>query len=37
VGTNRFWDAMTRYMVEGPESLDAILADLEAAWPDDDG
>jgi DNA-binding SARP family transcriptional activator/ABC-type glycerol-3-phosphate transport system substrate-binding protein len=28
-----FWDAMMRYATEGPESLDAILAELDAAWP----
>jgi alpha-glucoside transport system substrate-binding protein len=33
VGRNAFWDAMIRYMQTGPDSLDAILADLEAAWP----
>jgi DNA-binding SARP family transcriptional activator/ABC-type glycerol-3-phosphate transport system substrate-binding protein len=35
VGLDAFFDAMVRYMSRGPESLDAILADLEAAWPDD--
>jgi hypothetical protein len=35
VGLDAFFDAMLRYMSRGPESLDAILADLEAAWPDD--
>ena len=35
VGRNAFWDAMIRYLEKGPDSLDAILADLEAAWPDD--
>jgi alpha-glucoside transport system substrate-binding protein len=29
-----FWGAMMRYATEGPESLDAILAELDAAWPD---
>jgi serine/threonine protein kinase/ABC-type glycerol-3-phosphate transport system substrate-binding protein len=33
VGRNAFWDAMIRYMQTGPNSLGAILADLEAAWP----
>jgi len=34
VGAFGFWDAMIRYLEHGPDSLDAILADLEAAWPD---
>jgi alpha-glucoside transport system substrate-binding protein len=29
-----FWNAMMRYAREGPSSLDAILAELDAAWPD---
>jgi hypothetical protein len=35
VGMDAFFDAMVRYVSEGPDSLDSILADLEAAWPDD--
>jgi serine/threonine protein kinase/DNA-binding SARP family transcriptional activator/ABC-type glycerol-3-phosphate transport system substrate-binding protein len=35
VGMEAFFDAMVRYVSEGPDSLDSILADLEAAWPDD--
>jgi alpha-glucoside transport system substrate-binding protein len=35
VGTGRFWSAMIRYLEKGPDSLDAILADLEEAWPVD--
>ena len=35
VGNDLFWDAMMRYAREGPDSLDAILAELDAAWPDD--
>jgi serine/threonine protein kinase/ABC-type glycerol-3-phosphate transport system substrate-binding protein len=35
VGTGPFWKAMLRYLGEGPDSLDGILADLEAAWLDD--
>jgi serine/threonine protein kinase/ABC-type glycerol-3-phosphate transport system substrate-binding protein len=35
VGLDAFFDAMVRYVSEGPDSLDTILADLEAAWPDD--
>jgi len=34
IGADLFWDAMMRYASEGPESLDAILAELDAAWPD---
>jgi DNA-binding SARP family transcriptional activator/ABC-type glycerol-3-phosphate transport system substrate-binding protein len=34
IGEDLFWDAMMRYATEGPESLDAILAELDAAWPD---
>jgi alpha-glucoside transport system substrate-binding protein len=33
IGAELFWDAMMRYAREGPESLDAILAELDAAWP----
>jgi serine/threonine protein kinase/ABC-type glycerol-3-phosphate transport system substrate-binding protein len=35
VGTDPFWQAMIRYLDEGPQSLDAILTELEASWPDD--
>jgi alpha-glucoside transport system substrate-binding protein len=35
IGADLFWAAMMRYATEGPESLDAILAELDAAWPDD--
>ncbi len=35
IGAELFWGAMMRYATEGPESLDAILAELDAAWPDD--
>jgi DNA-binding SARP family transcriptional activator/ABC-type glycerol-3-phosphate transport system substrate-binding protein len=35
IGAELFWDAMMRYATEGPESLDAILTELDAAWPDD--
>ena len=35
IGNGMFWDAMIRYMEEGPDSLDTILAELDAAWPDD--
>jgi DNA-binding SARP family transcriptional activator/ABC-type glycerol-3-phosphate transport system substrate-binding protein len=35
VGNGLFWDAMMTYATEGPQSLDRILAELDAAWPDD--
>ena len=35
VGSPRFWHAMVTYLSEGPDSLDRILADLEAAWRED--
>jgi alpha-glucoside transport system substrate-binding protein len=35
IGNDLFWAAMMRYATEGPESLDSILAELDAAWPDD--
>jgi DNA-binding SARP family transcriptional activator/ABC-type glycerol-3-phosphate transport system substrate-binding protein len=35
VGAGRFWEAMMAYLAEGPESLDRILTELDAAWPDD--
>ncbi len=35
VGQEPFFEAMMTYLHEGPDSLDGILADLDAAWPDD--
>jgi alpha-glucoside transport system substrate-binding protein len=35
IGADLFWKAMMRYAREGPASLDAILAELDAAWPED--
>ncbi len=35
IGAELFWDAMMRYAAEGPESLDQILTELDAAWPED--
>jgi alpha-glucoside transport system substrate-binding protein len=35
VGLQPFWDAMMTFVSEGPKSLDSILADLDAEWPDD--
>jgi hypothetical protein len=37
VGDRVFFDAMMTYLAEGPGSLDRILAELDAAWPDDTG
>jgi serine/threonine protein kinase/DNA-binding SARP family transcriptional activator/ABC-type glycerol-3-phosphate transport system substrate-binding protein len=34
IGDQLFWEAMMRYVREGPKSLDTILAELDAAWPD---
>jgi alpha-glucoside transport system substrate-binding protein len=35
IGADLFWKAMMRYAQEGPSSLDSILSELDAAWPDD--
>ncbi len=35
IGADRFFDAMMTYLAEGPDSLDRILTELDAAWPDD--
>ena len=35
IGEGLFWDAMMRYLHEGPDSIHAILAKLDAAWPGD--
>jgi DNA-binding SARP family transcriptional activator/class 3 adenylate cyclase/ABC-type glycerol-3-phosphate transport system substrate-binding protein len=35
VGEDAFWDAMMTYLDEGPDSLDRILVEIDAAWPDD--
>jgi alpha-glucoside transport system substrate-binding protein len=35
VGNEVFFRAMMTYLAEGPDSLDRILAELDAAWPDD--
>jgi len=34
VGDQLFFDAMMRYIREGPESLDGVLQELDDAWPD---
>jgi alpha-glucoside transport system substrate-binding protein len=33
VGSGAFWTGMVEYMQGGPESLQGILDDIEAAWP----
>jgi DNA-binding SARP family transcriptional activator/ABC-type glycerol-3-phosphate transport system substrate-binding protein len=32
IGSGVFWDAMMTYLMEGPGSLDRILAELDEAW-----
>jgi DNA-binding SARP family transcriptional activator/ABC-type glycerol-3-phosphate transport system substrate-binding protein len=34
IGDGLFWAAMMQYVREGPDSLDEVLSDLDAAWPD---
>jgi hypothetical protein len=34
ISTEVFNEAMMTYLAEGPESLDEVLAELDAAWPD---
>lgn len=34
VGSGSFWTGMVEYMRGGPDSLDGILADIEASWPE---
>jgi alpha-glucoside transport system substrate-binding protein len=33
VGAGSFWTGMVRYMQEGPDSLQAVLDEIEASWP----
>jgi alpha-glucoside transport system substrate-binding protein len=33
VGAGSFWTGMVRYLQEGPDSLDAVLEEIEASWP----
>jgi len=33
VGSGTFWTGMVKYMQEGPDSLDGVLADIEKSWP----
>jgi alpha-glucoside transport system substrate-binding protein len=34
VGAGTFWAGMVDWFVDGPDSLDGIMADIEANWPD---
>jgi alpha-glucoside transport system substrate-binding protein len=34
VGSGAFWTGMVKYMREGPDSIEQILGDIEAAWPE---
>ena len=34
VGAGSFWTGMVRYMQQGPGSLDKVLDDIEASWPE---
>ena len=33
VGSGSFWTGMVEYMQDGPDSLDGVLDDIEASWP----
>ncbi|MCZ6455850.1 MAG: ABC transporter substrate-binding protein [Actinobacteria bacterium] len=33
VGAGTFWTGMVEYTQNGPDNLDAVLADIEASWP----
>jgi alpha-glucoside transport system substrate-binding protein len=33
VGSGSFWTGMVRYLQEGPDSLESVLADIEASFP----
>jgi len=33
VGAGSFWTGMVRYMQDGPDSLQAVLDEIEASWP----
>ncbi|HJS25673.1 MAG TPA: ABC transporter substrate-binding protein [Actinomycetota bacterium] len=33
VGAGSFWTGMVQYMQEGPESLSAVLDEIESSWP----
>ena len=33
VGLGSFWTGMMEYVSSGPDSLQAVLDDIEASWP----
>ena len=33
VGGGSFWTGMLEYVQSGPDSLDGVLDDIEASWP----
>lgn len=33
VGSGTFWSGMMTYMTDGPDSLEDVLAEIEASWP----
>jgi DNA-binding SARP family transcriptional activator/ABC-type glycerol-3-phosphate transport system substrate-binding protein len=33
IGADVFWKSMVEYIAEGPDSLDRILAEIDAGWP----
>jgi serine/threonine protein kinase/ABC-type glycerol-3-phosphate transport system substrate-binding protein len=35
IGQGAFWEGMLTYLDEGPGSVDRILEDIEASWPED--
>ena len=37
IGQGAFWGAMRAYLDQGPGSVDRILEDIEASWPDGGG
>jgi alpha-glucoside transport system substrate-binding protein len=34
VGSGSFWTGMLEYVKSGPSSLDGVLANIEASWPE---
>jgi alpha-glucoside transport system substrate-binding protein len=34
VGSGSFWTGMVEYMQQGPDSLETVLADIDASWPE---
>jgi alpha-glucoside transport system substrate-binding protein len=35
VGSGSFWTGMLQLVTEGPDSIETVLADIEASWPED--